>query len=158
MKKRIIRSAVICVVLCAVMVAGVRPVLAEDTPYARTPAAEFGLLEGELHDAYIDTSIGQYEFIYETLITNRIYSTTTVRATVQVHRASTGAFLDDDQESSVGTTRAGYYFQLDHIGGYKTTKFKVYGAHEVIPPAVATGSTSHGVYTSNTYSYAADSQ
>ena len=156
MRKEFFRSAVICVVLCAVMVAGVRPALAAKV--ATKSAAEFGILKGELYDAYIDTSIGQYEFIYETTITNRIYSTTTVRATVQVHRASTGAFLDDDQESSVGTTRAGYYFQLDHIGGYKTTKFKVYGAHEVVPPRVATGSTSHLVYTSNTYYYADDAK
>lgn len=156
MKKEFFRSAIICVVLCAVMVAGVRPALAAKV--ATVSAAEFGTLTGELCDAYIDTSIGQYEFSYGTTITNRIYSTTTVRATVQVHRASTGAFLDDDQASSVGTTYAGYYFQLDHLGGYKTTKFKVYGAHEVVPPAHATGSTSHGVYTSNTYSYAADSQ
>lgn len=157
MKKEFFRSAIICVVLCAVMVAGLRPALA-DTPYDYVSAAEFGTLKGKLYDAYIDTSIGQYGFSYETTITNRIYSTTTVRATVQVHRASTGAFLDDDQASSVGTTYAGYDFQLDHLGGYKTTKFKVYGAHEVIPPSYATGSTSHGVYTSNTYYYADDAE
>jgi len=154
MKKRIFRRFVLFMMVCALVMVGVRPVLAAKV--AEKYALEFGTLKGELFDGIAEANPDLYEFSYRTSITNRIYSTTTLRNTVQICKYSTGVTLDREQFSEVGVTSIGSYFQLDHISGYKNTKFKVFGSHEVIPPAAATGSTSHVAYTSNVYYYQDD--
>ena len=150
MKKEFFRSAIICVVLCAVMVAGVRPALAAKV--ATRYAADFGTLRGELFDAYAESS-GEYYFTYETRVTNMLYRTGTLKTTVEIQNAITGVPIDEVVVSDMGVDTSGGCYDLDRITGYKNKTYKVYGTHETIPPTSVTASQTYVVYTSTTYNY-----